>query len=120
MNRRQTGKAGEEIASKYLEKMGIKLICKNYFTKFGEIDLIGLQNRTIIFIEVKLRQNDNFGLPVEGVGLRKVDRLQNAALVFLSETNIEYEEFRFDVISIVNAGSGGLFSIEWLKNQIFD
>ncbi|MBQ2124942.1 MAG: YraN family protein, partial [Spirochaetales bacterium] len=58
------GRSGEDLAAEFLAKQGVEIIERNYHTKFGEIDLIGFDKSTIIFIEVKLRNNDNFGTPV--------------------------------------------------------
>jgi putative endonuclease len=52
MNKKEIGKEGENIAAKYLQKNGIEILNRNYNTKYGEIDLIGIENKTIIFIEV--------------------------------------------------------------------
>ncbi len=67
------GRLGEDIAAKFLENNGVRIIKRNYFTKYGEIDLIGIENKTIIFIEVKLRQNRNFGSPYETINAKKVE-----------------------------------------------
>ncbi|HOJ63622.1 MAG TPA: YraN family protein [Spirochaetota bacterium] len=119
MNKNKTGKLGEKIAKNYLEKNGIKIIEENYFTKFGEIDLIGIENKTIIFIEVKLRFSNSFGAPYEAVDLKKWEKLQNAASLYLTEHNINDMECRFDVISLLYLNDTKKFNIEWLKNQSF-
>ena len=49
------GKIGEEIARRYLVLIGMKIICSNYKTKFGEIDIIAKVENKIVFIEVKSR-----------------------------------------------------------------
>lgn len=118
-NKRKIGKIGEEFAVNFLIKNGITILKKNYFTKFGEIDLIGKQNETIIFIEVKSRNNLHFGLPKESVNKKKQDRIYDAANDFLSKNNLFYSKCRFDVISIFFKNSNSYAKIEWLKNQLF-
>jgi putative endonuclease len=113
MNKRNVGTIGENQARKFLTENGVEIIKSNFFTKFGEIDLIGIEKKTIIFIEVKLRNNDNFGLPYESVDMRKIERIRNTAEVFLSENDYGDYDCRFDVISINRN------EIEWLKNQYF-
>ncbi len=117
MNNKEIGKLGEKIAKEYLEKQGIKIIEQNYFCKFGEIDLIGIENKTIIFIEVKLRFNNSFGAPYEAVGSKKWERLQNAAQLYLIEHNINNMDCRFDIISLLYSNDKKNFNIEWLKDQ---
>ena len=115
MNKRELGKIGEDIAANFLEKQDIKIIKKNYFTKYGEIDLIGFKNETIIFTEVKLRNNNNFGLPIEGITKNKIKRYQNTAQIFLLENNIIYNNIRFDVICLYFDSNNSKYKIEWLK-----
>ena len=118
MNKREMGRIGEDLAANFLEKQNIKIIKRNYFTKYGEIDLIGFKNKTIIFTEVKLRNNNNFGLPIEGITKNKFKRYQNAIQIFISENNINYDNIRFDVICLYLIGEK--YKIEWLKNQYFN
>jgi putative endonuclease len=117
MNNRKIGKENEEIASKFLTNQGLKIINKNYFTKFGEIDLIGIENKTIIFIEVKFRSNENFGKPFESVNIWKQEKIRNAADYYLSENDFSDFDCRFDVVSLTPSQNN--FKIEWLKNQYF-
>jgi len=119
MNKRELGKKGEEFAIKFLEKSGIKIIFHNYFTKYGEIDLIGLENKTIIFIEVKFRNNINFGYPIESIDSKKIEKIKNAANDFIIKMNYKDYDFRFDVISLLNNEKNGRINVNWLKNQFF-
>jgi putative endonuclease len=118
MDKRETGRFGEDLAEKFLEKNGIKILTKNYFTKYGEIDLIGFQNRTIIFIEVKLRNSTAYGEPGEAISKDKLKKISLAADIYLSLTKIEYDECRFDAVLI--SRQFGNYKIEWLKNQNFN
>jgi putative endonuclease len=115
MNNREKGKFGEEFARKFLAGKGIEIIKENYFTKFGEIDLIGIEKKTIIFIEVKFRKNKKFGLPYESINNRKIEKIKTTAEIFLSENDYGDFDCRFDVVSINQ--EDGNFEIDWLKNQ---
>ena len=119
MNKREIGKLGEDIAVKFFESQNIKIIKRNYFTKFGEIDLIGFENKTIIFIEVKLRYNYSFGVPYEAVNQKKLERLRKSALMFLAENNYGETDCRFDVLSLQYIPVDESFKVEWFKDQIF-
>lgn len=118
MNKKEFGRFGEKIAEDFLIKNGIKIISKNYFTKYGEIDLIGLENETIIFVEVKLRKNLNYGFPIEAIEEKKIKRLKRAAETFLQDFN-DFEKCRFDILLIFLYNSNS-FNIEWLKDQLLD
>ena len=64
------GKIGENIAKKYLISLGMTIICSNYRTKFGEIDIIAKLENKIIFVEVKSRMSKDYGLACEAVDYR--------------------------------------------------
>lgn len=114
----EKGKLGESIAAEYLTGMGVEIIKKNYSTKFGEIDLIGIEKKTIIFIEVKLRCNDKFGTPEEAVNPGKLERIYQVAECYLVENDVELDS-RFDVVSVRYDLGSDEFQIDWLKNQYF-
>ncbi|MBP7552047.1 MAG: YraN family protein [Spirochaetes bacterium] len=118
-NKTRVGRFGEDIAAKFLESRDIEIIKRNYFTKFGEIDLIGIENKTIIFIEVKLRFDCSFGAPFESIDQRKWEKLQKSAEMFLIENNFSDKECRFDMLSLLYSDVYKSFKVEWLKNQIF-
>ena len=115
-NNTEIGQRGEEIAAEFLKKQGVDIIEKNYHTKFGEIDLIGFDKSTIIFIEVKLRNNDNFGTPVEAITQTKLKRIYKSALWYISMHKNNYD-YRFDVIAIRKDNINRCYHLEWFKNQ---
>ena len=120
MNTRQLGKIGEDVAAKYLQNNGVRIIKRNYYTKFGEIDLIGIENQTIIFTEVKLRRNNFFGFPSESVNLRKLKRIKKTAQIYLYENHMNNVDCRFDLICLYFQENEQSFKIEWFKNNNFD
>ncbi len=68
------GRAGEKRAVVFLKKKGFKILKTNYKTVFGEIDIIAQDKDTIVFIEVKTRTSDNYGVPSEAVDKRKQEK----------------------------------------------
>ena len=68
------GIEGEDLAVKFLKKIGYKIVAKNYKTQIGEVDIIARDGDTTVFIEVKTRTNNSFGYPFEAV--HKVKRRQ--------------------------------------------
>ena len=87
MNKRKKGKFGEELARSFLKNQGIEIIKKNYFTKYGEIDLIGIEKETIIFIEVKFRNSKHFGDPIESIDKKKKMRMIRSAKAAINENS---------------------------------
>jgi len=70
-----TGKLGEDIAKKYLESKGYKIIEQNYKTKYGEIDLVAKKRNELIFVEVRTKKGENFGTPEETIDKKKLRKL---------------------------------------------
>lgn len=95
------GNEGEELASSFLEDKGYRIIGRNYHTRRGEVDIISLSDKYIVFTEVKYRKNSTSGLADEAVSLRKMERICKCAQYYLY-THPEYSDYqvRFDVIAI--------------------
>ena len=94
------GKEGERIAERYLQKKGYKLLERNYRCSGGELDLIVLDRRVIVFVEVKTRTGSGFGTPLEAVESRKQQRMIRAAQFFLAEKRLQTRDARFDVVGV--------------------
>ncbi|WKY48840.1 YraN family protein [Eubacteriaceae bacterium ES3] len=97
---RKKGNQGEALAAQYLINKGYQILESNYLKKTGEIDLIALDNETIIFIEVKYRDNLDFGYPREAVTRNKQKKILKTALWYIKEKSLDMFGFRFDVIEI--------------------
>lgn len=97
--KRLLGSKGEELALKYLKRKGFRILHRNFRTPLGEIDIIAEDRQTLVFIEVKTRSDDSFGLPFEAVDSRKKERMKRIALLYLKNLGKE-RPVRFDVISV--------------------
>ena len=93
------GSYGEDIAVKYLESKGYKIICRNYRCIYGEIDIIAEIDGVMAIVEVKLRKNDKFLPAYAAVGPRKQDKIKKSAMMWLSEQARDYP-LRLDIIEI--------------------
>ncbi len=108
------GKEGERIAENYLKKKGYRLVERNYRSPVGELDLIVLDRRVIVFVEVKTRTQERFGAPLETVPAIKQHRMMKAALFFLSHHGLHDREARFDVVGV--SFEDGKPTIEHIEN----
>lgn len=99
--RQSLGKAGETIASDFLEKNGYTIVTRNYRRKFGEIDIIARERDYLVFIEVKTRTGTSHGHPLEAVTMRKQRQISKVAQCYLAENNLFNIAARFDVVSVV-------------------
>lgn len=96
------GESGEALAVKYLKKQKYKILETNYSNKLGEIDIIAQKKFTTVFVEVKYRTSEYFGLPREAVGEYKQRKLRQVATGYMVANNLLEERVRFDVIDILN------------------
>jgi putative endonuclease len=108
------GKEGERIAERFLLKKGYRLVERNYRCAAGEIDLIVLDRRVVVFVEVKTRTGDGFGTPLEAVEFRKQQKMIQAAQYFLAHKGLQQRDARFDVVGI--SWPGREPSVEHIEN----
>lgn len=96
-----TGTGGEDMAVKYLLSKGYKILARNYTTKIGELDIVAKDKGTIVFVEVKTRKSDFFGLPREAVTYTKQRKIRMVATQYLKVHGGINQACRFDVIDIL-------------------
>jgi len=108
------GKEGERVAEQYLRKKGYRLVERNYRCAVGEVDLIALDRRVIVFVEVKTRSGHGFGTPLEAVQPRKQRKMIQAAQFFLTQKKLHQRDARFDVVGI--SWPGGQPVVEHIEN----
>ncbi|RUM49688.1 MAG: YraN family protein [Hydrogenothermus sp.] len=101
MNKRKIGIQKENLAVNYLKNKGYKIIKQNFYTKYGEIDIIAKNKDTLVFVEVRSKSYNKFGNPEETIDKTKQRKIINTAKVFLKNYNLDFEEIRFDVIAIL-------------------
>lgn len=112
--RQLLGKEGERIAESFLNRKGYRTVERNYRCPVGELDLIVLDRRVIVFVEVKTRSGFGFGAPIESVHPRKQRKMIQAALYFLSQHRLHHREARFDVVGI--SWASGSPAVEHIRN----
>lgn len=94
------GKVGEDYAEELLRIKGYKIIKRNFRSKFGEIDVIAVDNDTLVFVEVKARWSHKFGLPEEAVTPKKIAKIKKASYYFnLLNPDLPKKQ-RIDVVAI--------------------
>jgi putative endonuclease len=94
------GRRGELAAARYLESHGYTVVDRNWRCRLGEIDLVLLDGRTVVFCEVKTRSQRIHGLPEEAVSPVKQRRLVRLARAYLAHAGIVDAAVRFDVVAI--------------------
>lgn len=102
MKKKEIGRIGEEYAEKFLASKNYTTIRKNYYCKWGEIDLIMLTPAAeLVFVEVKTRIYDHIGTAEESITYKKVQRLIKTAMTFLQQCyEISFVSWRIDLIAL--------------------
>ncbi|MBU9736949.1 YraN family protein [Diplocloster agilis] len=101
MNLRQKGNTYEDQAEAYLKSTGYRILCRNFRSRTGEIDIIGRDGNYLVFVEVKYRSDDSRGLPEEAVDQRKIYRICRTADYYRMVRNVPEDlPCRFDVVCI--------------------
>jgi putative endonuclease len=98
--RRERGRAGERIAAEYLARRGFRLVDANWRTRFGELDLIGWDGPTLVFVEVRSRRGLELGTAAESVDAAKQRQLRLMAEQYL-ERHAPQAEARIDVVTVL-------------------
>jgi putative endonuclease len=99
--RRALGADGEARAAAWYEARGYSIEARNWRCREGEIDLVARRGRDLVFVEVKTRSTDRFGLPAEAVTPAKQRRLRALASRYLADTGTRAGTLRFDVVAIL-------------------
>jgi putative endonuclease len=97
------GRRGEDIAHRFLQRAGIVIVDRNYRMSSGggEVDLVGWEADTLVFVEVKSRQTDEFGAPDRAIGPQKQNSLIRAAREYSRHAEVRWEKVRFDIVNVV-------------------
>ena len=101
MSRTQSiARFGEDVAARYLESLGMRLLDRNWRCRHGELDIVARSAATLVIVEVKTRATLTCGPPIEAVTPRKVRRLRQCALAWLDSRQLHAPAVRFDVIGV--------------------
>jgi putative endonuclease len=115
--RHRLGSSGEHLAAEHLERRGFTIVARNHRTRFGEIDLVARDDRTLVFCEVKTRRAGACG-PFDGLREDQCRRLRRMAAAWIAEhaSGARPAELRFDAIGITIDATGRLVALEHLEN----
>lgn len=114
--KRTRGDLAEDLALKYFSARGFELVQRNFNCRLGEIDLIMLDQKSLVFIEVRYRTSSQFGGALESITPAKQAKLRRAAQMFLLATKNSDCPCRFDILCV----SGNLRKpdYQWIENAI--
>lgn len=111
MNTREIGKQKEKEAELFLQKQNIKILERNFRCRQGEIDLVGLENDVLVFVEVKYRKTNVSGRPEEAVSHNKQEKICRVCDYYrMTHPFFHFKSIRFDVVAIDENG------LRWYQN----
>ena len=111
MSKRGIGFKYENLVKNFLLNKKLEYLESNYYSEYGEIDLIFKENDILIFVEVKYRKDDKYGLAEESVSRQKLKNIINTSLVYIAE-NEWTGEYRYDLVAVNGE------EIIWFENII--
>ena len=113
---RTVGFAAEELAYQYLQARGLRPVERNYRCRHGEIDLIMLDEKCLVFVEVRFRSAGAFSSAAVTVDRRKQSKLVRTADMFLAtRPGMSSHTARFDVVG-VDGCAKGRHTVEWIRD----
>lgn len=101
-NNRKIGTEKEKKAGRYLETQGYHILEYNFYSRYGEIDLVAKDGEYLVFAEVKYRSSEKNGYPEEAVDTRKRKKIIRTAQFYLLKNGLSVDiACRFDVVVIL-------------------
>ena len=113
--RHRLGRLGEQLAAQHLERLGYEIVARNHRTRYGEIDLVAADERTLVIVEVKTRRGR--GQPWDSLDERKRRQVRRMAVAFLRDVDDRPRraEIRFDAIGVTVDRRGELAALDHLE-----
>jgi putative endonuclease len=94
------GQRGEQAAARYLKRLGYTIVARGEHVRGGELDIVAVDGRVVVFVEVKTRSSEVAGHPADAVDLEKQRRLTRLALAYLKRHGLLGYPTRFDVVAV--------------------
>jgi putative endonuclease len=112
------GRTGEKYAIGFLKRNGYRIKECNWKCKIGEIDIVAFDHNILCIIEVKTRQNEEFGGPWEAIDTRKKCKILKIAQWYCADKNVTDTNIRFDAVFLLTNPQGRITNAELLKDAI--
>ena len=102
MKKKEIGKFGEDFCANMLSDQGYDILKRNFYSPYGEIDIIAKHLHYIVFIEIKTRTKESIEQAQASISQKKQRKITKTAMYFMKDFihPAEFLEFRFDVIIV--------------------
>ncbi len=114
--KKSLGDRGEDAAARFLKRQGYHILARHFDSPLGELDIVAVDGRTVVFVEVKTRRSDDAGRASDAIDSRKEQRMTQAALGYLKSNRLLEYSARFDVVAITWPENMRKPTIEHFKN----
>ena len=115
-SRDELGRRGEDEAAKYLRGLGYRIVGRRERVLRGDIDLVAVDGRTVVFVEVRSRTGTEHGHPAETVGPQKQRRIAALATAYIRRHRLEDCQVRIDVVTVTFGAAGSRPVVEHFQN----
>lgn len=115
-HRQHLGCAGEQLAAEHYARLGFDVLARNHHTRYGELDLVLSDGRTLVFCEVKTRRAGS-GEPFDSLHPEKQAQVRRMAAAWLAEPSERpwHDELRFDAVGVLLDRHDALVSLDHLE-----
>lgn len=116
--RRTLGQAGEQLAAEHLQALGHQVLARNHRTRYGELDIVSLCGKALVFTEVKTRRSRDTSRAFEALGPSKRLQVRRMARAFLAEVSDRppADDVRFDAVGVTFDARGRMIALDHLEN----
>ena len=112
----EIGQQGEDFAAGFLENKGYKILHRNWRYSRAELDIVAMDDKTLVFVEVKTRTDTTFDRPENAVDGKKQRLMTSAAIAYMEEIGHE-TAIRFDIVSVILRGAA--FYVDHYEDAFF-
>jgi putative endonuclease len=111
------GRIGEQLAAEHFGRLGYDVLARNHQTRYGELDLVLSDGRTLVFCEVKTRRVGSGGDPFESLHPAKQEQVRRMAAAWLAEPSDRpwHDDLRFDAVGVLVDRQDGLVRLDHLQ-----
>jgi len=104
--RDELGRRGEDEAARHLKGLGYRIVGRRERVLRGDIDIVALDGRTVVFVEVRAKSDTLHGHPAETVGPAKQRRIAELAAAYIRRHKLEDQSVRIDVVAVTFPAAG--------------
>ena len=113
----ELGRKGEDEAALHLKSLGYRIVGRRERVLRGDIDIVAIDGRTVVFVEVRSRSDTAHGHPAETVGQTKQRRIAELAVAYIRRHRLEDQSVRIDVVAVTfPAEAAGQPTVEHYQN----